>query len=199
MESLIVNNRALMIRRLVQLMLALCALAALLSCSGTAPPKTTKPTVAANTNATPTSQGSPIWTESDLARMIEDKTEMKRAWARFERSQKYRLAQPGETKFSPFLIWWGVEAYQGPDFLMTIVVDPSRTDTNRYGLVIIGAPKSDGGKYRTYWVAREQDMSQCEFSPASGGVSFNCVRADGTRESRSFAWFRSRRQFELKP
>lgn len=186
-----------MIRYLLQLMFAVCALVALVSCS-TQKAKTPGPAVTANSNATPTPRGRPIWTATDLALMIEDKKEMKRAWAKFERSQKYRLAQPGETEFSPFLIWWGVEAYQGPDFLLAIVVDPSRTDPNRYGLVVIAAPKSDGGKYKSYWVAREQDMSKCEFSPHSGGVSFSCVRADGTTESSSFAWFRSRRQFELK-
>lgn len=123
---------------------------------------------------------------------------MKRVWTNFERSQKYRLAQPGETKASPFMIWWGAEAYQGDQFLIAIVVDPSRTDANRYGLVVIGAPKSDGGKYKPYWVVREQDLANCEISPASGSMFFFCVRADGTRESRSLAWFRSKRQFELK-
>ena len=136
--------------------------------------------------------------ESVLADRPENNKELERAWANFRRSQKYRLAQPGETKHMPYLIWWGTEAYHGAEFLVAIVVDPSRTDQNRYGLVVIGAPKSDGGKYKTYWVERERELVNCEISPASGSVFFDCVRPDGTKETHSLAWFRSRRKFELK-
>lgn len=187
-----------MIRRLPQFVFAVCALVTLGSCSTQDRAKTTGPSVAVNSHAAPTPQGRPIWTATDLAGMLEDHREMKRAWADFERSQKYQLAPPGATVHSPFMIWWGAEAYRGDQFLIAIVVDPSRTDPNRYGLVVIGAPESDGGKYKAYWVEREQDMKNCEISPASGSVFFHCVRSDGTAETRSLAWFRSRRQFELK-
>lgn len=127
-----------------------------------------------------------------------------RAWTRFERSQKYRLAQSADRKFVPgqssqsFLVWWGAEAYQGDNFLVAVVVDPSRTDPNRYGLIVIAAPESAGGNYKTYWVAREEDMSRYIISPASGSVFIARYREDGTYDGKSLAWYRSRREFRLK-
>lgn len=177
-------------------MCAVCALAAFVSCSTTSPPKTNAPALAANTNAAPTPEPRASL-ESVLADGPENNKALQRAWANFRRSQKYRLAQAGETQHKPYLIWWGAEAYQGDEFLIAIVVDPSRADSNRYGLVVIAAPKSDGGKYKPYWVEREKDLSSCEFSPASGSVYFECDRQDGTQQ-RALAWFRSRRKFELK-
>jgi len=184
-------------RRLLQYVFAVSVVVGSVSCNTPERVKTTGPAVAANSNSAPSS-GAPLWTAVDLAGMLKDRKEMQRAWTRFEQSQKYRLAQPGETRHSPFAIWWGAEAYQGDEFLIAIVVDPSRTDNNRYGLVVIGAPESDGGKYKAYWVEREKDLANCEISGLSGSLFFDCVRADGTKEGRSLAWFRSRRQFELK-
>ena len=187
-----------MIQRLLLLMFAVCALVALVSCSTQQEAKTPGPSTAVNSNVTPTPPAPVESLESVLAERPENNKELQRAWTNFTRSQKYRVAQPGETVHSPYLIWWGTEAYHGAEFLVAIVVDPSRTDQNRYGLVVIAAPTSDGGKYKTYWVAREQDLEKCEISAASGSVFFDCVRADGTEKQRKLVWFRSRRQFELK-
>ena len=192
-----------MIRRLLLFLFAFCALGALVSCSPQEKAKTPGPSTAANSNiastpAAPTPAVPVASLESVLADGPENNKELERAWATFRRSQKYRLAQPGETNHKPYLIWWGTEAYHGAEFLVAIVVDPSRTDQNRYGLVVIAAPESDGGKYKTYWVERERDLANCEISPSSGSVFFNCVSADGTKDGRSLAWFRSKRRFELK-
>ena len=142
------------------------------------------------------------WLDNDAD--VRKDTGLKRAWTRFERSQKYRIAQADDLKTvigqSPrsFLIWWGAEAYRGPEFLVAIVVDPSRSDPNRYGLVVIAAPESAGGEYKTYWVAREEDMSRYIISPASGSVFIQCYREDGTYESKTLGWYRSRQEFRLK-
>ncbi len=112
-------------------------------------------------------------TESSMA----SNDELKRAWAKFERSQQYRLAQPSDRRLSPeavarvnsnnpnqvipSLIWWGVRGLtksDGTDVLVAIVVDPNRSDQNRYGLVVIASPVSEKGAYKVYWVAREEDM-----------------------------------------
>ena len=129
-----------MIQRLLLLMFAFGAVAALVSCSTQEQAKTPGPPTGPNFNSSPTPEERPIGTATDLAWMIEDRKEMKRAWANFERSQKYRLAQAGEIRHSPFMIWSEAEAYQGDQLLLVIVVDPSRSDRNRYGLVVIGAP-----------------------------------------------------------
>ncbi|HKR21559.1 MAG TPA: hypothetical protein VJS17_03150 [Pyrinomonadaceae bacterium] len=131
-------------------------------------------------------------------------TRLKRAWTRFEQSQKYKTVQAKDRKIiigdssMSFLIWWGAEAYRGPEFLVAIVADPSRSDPNRYGLVVIAAPESAGGKYKPYWVAREEDMSRYIISPASGSVFVRCYREDGTYETKTLGWYRSRQEFRLK-
>ncbi|HEU4870715.1 MAG TPA: hypothetical protein VFT08_07700 [Pyrinomonadaceae bacterium] len=155
------------------------------------------------------------WSSSDLETWLDNYKELKRAWVRFQRSQPYRLAQPSdrnltaaaasrvetnsERQIVPYLMWWGAEGYEGREFLAAIVVDPSRTDPNRYGLVVIAAPTSDGSKYKPYWVAREEDMESYLLSPASGSLFIECFRRDGTEETKELAWYRSKRQFQLKP
>ena len=64
--------------------------------------------------------------------------------------------------------------------------------------IVIAAPKSDGGTYKTYWAAREEDMESYLLSPASGSFFIECFRRDGTEETKALAWYRSRRKFELK-
>ena len=155
------------------------------------------------------------WSTSDLMELLENNKDVKRVWTEFEHSQKYRLAQPSdriltpaaaarvnsnnENQILPYLMWWGVEGYEGrTDFLIAIVVDPSRSDPNRYGLIVIAAPKSEGSKYKAYWVAREEDMQNCLLSPASGSVGIECFRGDGTSEMKELGWYRSVRRFKWK-
>ena len=189
-----------MFRRLFGLTIALTAVPILCSCNSYERAKTTQSTTPLNSNvAEPASRPvSDTWSSASLDDWIKENEDMSRVWKNFERSQKYRLAQPGETKKIPYLTWWGAEAYRGNDYLIAIVVDPSRTDPNRYGLVVIAAPESEGRKYRAYWVAREENMENCDLSGASGGLYFACTRENGSRETRTLAWYRSRREFRLK-
>lgn len=161
--------------------------------------------------ASPSLEPPVSWTSSPVE--WTDNEELKRAWIAFERSQPYRLAQPSDRKLSPaamarvesnnrnqiipFLTWWGARGYRGEDFLIAIVVDPSRSDPNRYGLIVIAAPESEGGRFRPYWVAREEDMESYFISPASGGVYIECFRRDGTKETKDLVWRRKLRQFQL--
>lgn len=145
-----------------------------------------------------------------------DNVALKHAWRRFESSQQYRLAQSsdrnlspaarervnsnGENQIIPSLIWWGARGYRGTpgkDFLVAIVVDPSRSDQNRYGLVVLAAPTSEGSSYKTYWLLREEDMESYLISPSSGGVYMECYRRDGSEQSKEIIWDRKLRQFRL--
>ena len=192
--------------RLFRFVIALVAVPILCSCSNYEKVKTTGSTAPLNSNvAEPASRPvADTWSSASLdewitgMNWIKERKEMSRAWRNFERSQKYRLAQPGETKSRPYFIWWGAEAYQGDEYLIAIVVDPSRTDPNRYGAVVVAAPESQGGKYRAYWVTREENMEHCDISVASGSLFVSCKREDGTEEVRSLGWYRSRRGFRLK-
>jgi hypothetical protein len=154
------------------------------------------------------------WSQSDLDQWLEGNQALKRAWKNFEMSQKYRLALPSDRKLTPaaaarvksnnpnqiipFKTWWGARGYDGlSDFLIAIVVDPSRTDANRYGLVVIAGPKSEGLYYKPYWVLREEDMESYLISGASGNVGIECFRRDGTQETKSLVWHNASRRFRL--
>ncbi len=100
----------------------------------------------------------------------------------------------------PSLIWWGASGYRGTagkDFLVAIVVDSSRSDPNRYGLVVLAAPTSEGPYYKTYWVLREEDMESYLISPASGSLYMECFRRDGSEQTKEIIWDRKARQFRL--
>jgi hypothetical protein len=187
-----------MLKRLFRLVIALSAVPILCSCNTYEPVKTSGPPAPLNSNVAEPASSPDTWSSTTFDNWIKERKEMLQAWKKFERSQKYRLAEPGETKTRPYMIWWGAEAYRGDEFLMAIVVDPSRTDPNRYGFVVVAAPESDGSKYRTYWVAGEENMENCEISVASGSVFFDCNRENGSEEVRELAWYRSRSEFRLK-
>lgn len=141
---------------------------------------------------------------------------LKSAWINFGKSQPYRLAQPldrqltpaararvnsnNPNQITPFLTWWGVRGLtsaDNKDVLVAIVVDPNRSDNNRYGLVVIASPVSEGGEYRVYWVAREEDMESYLISPASGSIFIECFRRDGSEETKELAWDKKSKKFKL--
>jgi hypothetical protein len=141
---------------------------------------------------------------------------LKRAWRNFERSQNYRLAKIGDRNLTPaaaarvksnspyqivpILNWWGARGYRGAntnDFVIAIVVDASRSDPKRYGLVVIAAVASEGAAYKPYWVLREEDMESYLISPASGSVYIECFHRDGTEQTKELVWDRKSRGFRL--
>lgn len=147
---------------------------------------------------------------------MSDNAPLKRAWERFERSQKYRLAQPADRNLTPaaaarvksnaahqiipVINWWGARGYRGAntnDFLIAIIIDPSRSDPNRYGLVVFAAVASEGPGYKPYWVLREEDMESYLLSPASGSVFIECFHRDGTEQTKELVWDRKSREFRL--
>jgi|SRR6185503_4298452 len=166
--------------------------------------------------ATPTPTPAVSWPEDPTDET--DNKALRLAWKRFEKSQKYRLAKPSDRNLTPAalarttsnnphqaapsLIWWGTRGYQGfvgKDFLVAIVVDPSRSDSNRFGLVVLAAVASEGKDYKTYWVSREEDMESYLISPASGSVFMEIFRRDGSQETKLLTWKRTSRQFRLMP
>ena len=183
------------------------------SCKAQRPTAAKVPTVAASA----TSALAVSWSEDPTDSVIDNQA-LRLAWKRFEKSQKYRLARPSDRNLTqaalartnsnnphqaaPSLIWWGTRGYRGfvgKDFLVAIVVDPSRSDSNRFGLVVLAAVASVGKDYETYWVSREEDMESYLISPASGSVFIECFRRDGSQETKLLTWERTARQFRLMP
>jgi len=167
--------------------------------------------------ASPSPRVDESWTDDPTDGVINNEA-LQRAWKRFEKSQKYRLAKPSDRHLTPAavaransnnphqavpsLIWWGTRGYRGfvgKDFLVAIVVDPSRSDSNRYALVVLAAVASEGKNYKTYWVSREEDMESYLISPASGSVFMECFRRDGSEETKLLTWEKTSRQFRLMP
>lgn len=174
-------------------------LTALLACRGSQRARTEQ-------QPTPAAIASPSTAErwaADLADFLDHNPDVKRAWADFERSQKYRMAQPSDRNLSPqaqarvdsnnpnqiipYLNWWGARGYEGKtDFLVVIVVDPTRSDPNRYGIVAFAAPKSEGPNFKPYWVLRNEDLESIE--------RFNRY---GTEKTKELVWDRNLRRFRL--
>ena len=171
-----------------------------------------------------TSQPSPVTSPTQQTNVLwsADPTEftnnhaLKQAWRTFEASHQYRLAQSSDRNLSPAarervnsnsvnqiipsLIWWGARGYRGAtnkDFLVAIVVDSSRSDPNRFGLIVLAEPTSEGQSYKTYWVVREEDMESYLISPASGSVYVECFSRDGSEQTKEIIWDRKSRQFRL--
>lgn len=201
-------------KRLV-LLVGVGVLAPLLSC-GAKPSRA--PAANQSTQTSTSSKQSDIsWPSNPFAPGELENEELKRAWDRFESMQPYRLATPADRKLSPaavarvnsnsanqvipFISWWGVRGLQktnDTDVLVAIVVDPSRTDPKRYGLVVFAAPVSEGPEYKVYWVLREQDLESYLLSPASGSVFIEAYRRDGTDEIKELAWDGKSKMFRLK-
>jgi hypothetical protein len=156
------------------------------------------------------------WPSDPTEFATDDNVGLKREWTNFERAQQYRLARPSDRRLSPaaitrvntnnpnqvipFLTWWGVRGFtsnDSKDVLVAIVVDPSRSDHNRYGLVVLASPASERGAYKVYWVAREEDMESHLISPASGSIFIECFRRDGSEQTKQLAWDRKSKQFRL--
>ena len=182
-----------------------------LSCGAKRP----NPDTANKPTATPTATPGLAWSSNPTDST--DNEALKVAWKKFESSQKYRLAKPSDRNLTsaalarinsngphqgiPSISWWGVRGYRGfpnKDFLVAIVVDPSRTDPNRYGLVVLAAIVSEGPDYKPYWVSREEDMESYLISPASGSLFMECFRRDGTEQTKELSWDRNSRQFRLR-
>jgi hypothetical protein len=145
-----------------------------------------------------------------------DNEALRVAWKQFEASQNYRLAMPTDRNLSPealrrlgwdgpqqgisYMPWWGARGYRGfsnKDFLVAIVVDPSRSDPKRYGLVVLAAVQSEGPNYKSYWVLREEDMESYLISPASGSVFIECFQRGGSEQTKELYWATKSRQFRL--
>ena len=90
---------------------------------------------------------------------------IKRAWADFTRDGRYKLARDHAYLYS----WGNLNHfyYDNHQHLTVSVVDTTKTEPNRYGVVIFTAPESDGGRYRHYWFYRDRAVPAA-LSGASG-------------------------------
>ena len=131
--------------------------------------------------------------------------ELKEAWRRFIEDGRYRLARLEDMQFSGgervkslYDFPWGALGYDqipGADHLAAIVVDTTRTDDARFGLVIFSAPKSEDGAYVAHWLYRERDLSRAGVIRVSGELSVSQYREDGSEAICHVRWDKRRKKY----
>jgi hypothetical protein len=69
-----------------------------------------------------------------------------------------------------------------------IVVDATRTDSERFGVVIFNAPKREGQPYKHYWLYKERDLSRTTLSRASSWTYLTEYKDDGSEQTCNINW-----------
>ena len=131
--------------------------------------------------------------------------ELKEAWQRFVQDGRYRLAHPrdmnfrgGERVTSLYDFPWGELGYDqisGADHLAAIVVDTTRTDDARFGLVIFSAPRNRNGTYVAHWLYQGRDLSRTGVTRTTGELYVSEYRDNGTESVCSVRWNRQQRRY----
>jgi len=110
--------------------------------------------------------------------------DLKHAWANFTRDGRYKLARD-----FAYLYSWGDLGHPyetGHKHLTVLVVDTTKTEPNRFGVVIFSAPEGEGGRYKQYWFYRDRDTPNADIHGGSGYLF-----VDGC----SVRWNASRKQY----
>jgi hypothetical protein len=102
---------------------------------------------------------------------------LKHAWQQFVVDGRYRLARVSDMKFSEpaknrinqSFSWWQV-GYTFSHELAVLVVDNTRNDNARFGVVIFRLVEKGGTvvSYNPHWLFREQDLSKAALDRVSG-------------------------------
>src|ERR1041384_213822 len=130
------------------------------------------------------------------------------AWRLFTQDGHYRLSLQKNMKFSEaakndianregrsgwnpmnqvFAYSWGHLGYDtDQDHLAAIIVDNTRSDDSRFGLVIFSKPED--GKYKTYWLYRNRDLSRTIVYQISGSLGILEYQNDGTYKGCWVEW-----------
>jgi hypothetical protein len=180
--------------------------AALLGCKSSTP----TPVVIAEQNAQEVR--SPVQPEPDeriispLEEGPDDEKWLGEQWRNFFKSGRYRLINPQEMRLSegikshmysprwsyfvnhPYVRWC-----QG---IGAIVVDTTRTDDKRFGLVIFPGNYADI-PLRPVWLIRNRDLSRTVLNQTSCSMFITHYAEDGSRESHEALWDKKKKRFSL--
>ena len=130
-----------------------------------------------------------------------------KAWRSFTANGRYRLALKNDLKSparefgsdslnSIFAYCWGqLGTNSVKNHLAAIVVDTSRNDADRFGLVIFSAAETADGLYKPYWVYQKRDLSGSVVWTGSGDLMVADYKEDGSREVFYVQWDKMRRRF----
>lgn len=151
------------------------------------------------TPATPNREDAPEWRKS--------------AWQYFVANGKYRFANAGDFTIPEAAM---KDRYARLDLeratkypfnsgdinhdtlsndLAVIVVDNTRSDAARFGLVIFNEPTESRTISSPYWLYQNRDLSRTTLSPWSGGLTLRSYREDGTYELCYINWSKQRQAY----
>ena len=135
--------------------------------------------------------------------------ELKQAWTAFTDDGRFRMVRTNELSDSEararlhYAYAWGDLGYDvDPSksyHLAVIVVETTRSDNNRFGLVIFSAPRGANGSYRPYWILRNTDLSGAFFSGFSGYLELVINDANGSRNGCDIRWSKKLKTFICGP
>jgi hypothetical protein len=103
----------------------------------------------------------------------------------------------------PYSYAWGDLGYDADPsqsyHLAVIVVETTRSDRNRFGLVIFSAPRGGNGSYTPYWILRDTDLSRAFFSGFSGYLELVVNNDNGSRKGCDIRWSNKAKTFICAP
>jgi hypothetical protein len=144
---------------------------------------------------------------------------MEAAWKQFTANSQYRLACDADGDISLDAIeqktiesyriakqsrsitnWgdWNFPKRTYEDHLAAIVVDTTRTDANRFGLVVFSPPQSKKNAYDVNWLYRDRDLSRASVGMSSGSVWTQDYTPDGKGSLCWIVWNKKKNLFECR-
>lgn len=135
------------------------------------------------------------------------------AWQRFTSEGRYRVARASDFNFpeaarqssgrdldiylaAPYMTGDIDRDYRSRD-VAVVVVDTTRDDAERYGLVIFTEPEDGDSETipQPYWLYRNRDLSRTFIGWNSEGMNLRTYRDDGSFTLCRVKWNRQRRQY----
>ncbi len=136
-------------------------------------------------------------------------TKQKEAWYEFTKDGRHRWARPEDFRFPGWATanseagrsrMWPFQAgdvnQDGAfnDFAL-IVVDTTRQNPDRFGLVIFNDPGKNAGPYSIHWLFRNTDLSTTALSWSSDGLGVTRYTEDGYSSHCSVKWNAHKREY----
>jgi hypothetical protein len=202
-------------------LILLLSFATIFAVACTSKAQLSEPIVAPQQSPKQTREIRPCETEPIYSLITNDDTSknMKAAWKQFILNGRYRLACDSDADFaldavepktiesysidkqSRSITNWGDWNYPRrayDDHLAVIVIDTTRTDANRFGLVVFSAPKTKKNTYDVNWLYQNRDLSRASVGMASGSGWVQDYTTDGKRNFCWIVWNKNQKIFECK-
>jgi len=102
-------------------------------------------------------------------------------------SDRYKKIDISDAISRPFVV---VDANHDNRFkdLVVLVVDSSRADSAKFGIVIFNEPAKKNETSEPHWLYRDNDLSRTTLSPWSGGLTVRTYHDDGTYNACYVTW-----------